>query len=205
MATVLSDNGGMALTGTRFSLHDITIDDISALKYHGTGGLFQVFNNWSANVLDNIAVNHITAFPDPRGHFLSLGNFTTLPSMWGFTFTNNLILSPKYPVWSTGGGSTNCAHLDVPLTSLSACYPSGYSFVGNALIGVDLQAYPTAVWPAANYFPASVSTVQFVNYNNGDGGDYHLFSSSPYKNAGTDGKDIGADIDAIRTATANAY
>jgi hypothetical protein len=44
-----------------------------------------------------------------------------------------------------------------------------------------------------------------VNFNGGNGGDYHLVSGSPYKNAGTDGKDLGADINAIQAATANAY
>jgi hypothetical protein len=41
-----------------------------------------------------------------------------------------------------------------------------------------------------------------VSYHGGDGGDYHLLSGSPYKNAGTDGKDLGADIDAIDTEIA---
>src|SRR5205807_7173495 len=36
-----------------------------------------------------------------------------------------------------------------------------------------------------------------------DGSDYHLVPGSLYKNAGTDGKDVGADIDAINAATAN--
>jgi hypothetical protein len=44
--------------------------------------------------------------------------------------------------------------------------------------------------------------VQFVNYNGGNGGDYHLQPSSPYKGKGTDGKDLGADVDALRSATA---
>jgi hypothetical protein len=44
--------------------------------------------------------------------------------------------------------------------------------------------------------------VQFVNYNGGNGGDYHLQLSSPYKRKGTDGKDLGADVDAIQSATA---
>jgi hypothetical protein len=47
--------------------------------------------------------------------------------------------------------------------------------------------------------------VQFVNYNNGNGGDYHLLVSSPYKNAGTDGRDLGADVDMIVSETAGVY
>ncbi|MFZ0306852.1 MAG: hypothetical protein WAL89_01670, partial [Candidatus Sulfotelmatobacter sp.] len=62
--------------------------------------------------------------------------------------------------------------------------------------------YPPSLWPAGNFFPATVSAVQFVNYNGGNGGDYHLQPSSPYKGKGTDGKDLGADIDALNSATA---
>ena len=44
-----------------------------------------------------------------------------------------------------------------------------------------------------------------MNYKNANGGDYHLLSTSPYKHAGTDGKDLGADIDAILARTDHAY
>src|SRR2546428_9389929 len=53
-------------------------------------------------------------------------------------------------------------------------------------------------FPSGNFYPASVVDVGFVNYA---GGDYRLLASSPYTNAGTDGKDIGANIDAINAAT----
>ena len=42
-----------------------------------------------------------------------------------------------------------------------------------------------------------------MNYNNGNGGNYELQSSSPYKNKGTDGKDLGADIVGLNAALAN--
>jgi hypothetical protein len=42
--------------------------------------------------------------------------------------------------------------------------------------------------------------VGFVNYNNGNGGDYHLQASSPYKGKASDGTDPGADIDAVNAA-----
>lgn len=44
--------------------------------------------------------------------------------------------------------------------------------------------------------------VEFVNYSNGNGGDYHLVPTSPLKNAGTDGKDIGADVNTVQAVTA---
>ena len=95
---------------------------------------------------------------------------------------------------------------NVPVIELSTCFPSGYTFVDNALIGTStVGSFSLGNWPVGNTFPVSSSTVQFVNFHGGNGGDYHLLSSSPYKNAGSDGKDLGADINAIVTATANAY
>jgi hypothetical protein len=39
-----------------------------------------------------------------------------------------------------------------------------------------------------------------VNYQNGNGGDYHLLPNSPAKGAASDGKDLGADVDAVLSA-----
>ena len=44
---------------------------------------------------------------------------------------------------------------------------------------------------SGNFFPSSIDQVGFVNYA---GGDYSLASNSPYKNAGTDSKDLGANL-----------
>ena len=195
-------NGGMALAGARFSIHDVVVDDISASRYNGSGTLFQVSNSWTANVLNNVSVNHITGFPDPTSHSLTLGNPISNPSMKGFSFTNNIILAGRFPVWNTGG-STSCAVHNVPIQSISTCFTT-YAFAYNAIVGSP-SSFPPSSWPSGNFFPSTTSAVGFVNYNNGNGGDYHLLSSSPYKNAGSDGKDLGADINAIQSATAGVY
>ena len=52
---------------------------------------------------------------------------------------------------------------------------------------------------AGNAFPASAAAAQFVNYNNANGGDYHLL---PRALTGSDGKDLGADINAVQAAIA---
>jgi Putative Ig domain len=206
IATSISGSGtggGMALAGARYSIHDITLDDISGSQYTGSGTLLLVANSWTANVLNMVSVNHITGLTDPSGHAMTLGNSTTNPSMSGFSFTNNIVIAGRYPVWNTGGGSLSCAYYNVPLRSLSTCFRS-YVFSFNALIGVP-SAFPATTWPLGNSFPATPTSVGFVNYNNGNGGDYHLLSSSPYKNKGSDGKDLGADVSAIQAATAGVY
>ena len=201
IANGLSDAGGVALAGERYSIHDITLDDISASQYHGGGGLLQL-SNATTNVLNNVSISHITAFPDPSRHIISLGNPTTNPKMWGFVFTNNIVLSPQFPVWSTGGTS-NCAAANVPLKSLTSCFTT-LTFNGNVLANVPASA-PSSAWPSNNFFPATVSAVDFVNFNNGNGGDYRLTSASPFKGMATDGRDPGADINAIQAATSGVY
>jgi hypothetical protein len=86
-------------------------------------------------------------------------------------------------VKGTGGG--------VGTSTLNLFYPSSYTFSKNVLQGGSSGDYP-----ANNFFPANVSDIQFVNYA---GGDYHLGSGSPYKNAALDGTDIGANIDNLLT------
>jgi hypothetical protein len=49
-------------------------------------------------------------------------------------------------------------------------------------------------------FPATIGDVGFVNFNDGNGGDYHLLPNNPYKGKASDGSDPGADIDALNAA-----
>lgn len=203
LANVTSNNNGTALYGARYSIHDVTIDDISGSKYKGSGTLLMVLSGWATNPLNNVFVNHITGFPDPASRIIDLGNSLTDPRMYGFTFTNNIIGQSQYPIWSTGGGPSNCAYFDVPLISLNACF-SSYKFSDNALIATNGN-YPASKWPSSNYYPTSASLVAFVNFNGGNRGNYQLLAGSPYANAGSDGKDLGADINAIQSLIAGVY
>ena len=108
-----------------------------------------------------------------------------------------------YPVWSTGGGTGNCAYYDKPLTTFTACF-SPQPFTNNAVIASP-SAFPPSLWPSGNFFPTTTSAVQFVNFNNGNGGNYQLMSTSPYRGSGTDGKDLGADVATIQSETAGVY
>jgi len=112
--------------------------------------------------------------------------------MVNFSFTNSIVNAGKYPVWSTGG-DTNCAAADIPTTTFDACFKP-YKFTRNAIID------PTGSWPSGNFFPKDAKAVGFVNFADGNGGDYHLRPNSPFKGKGTDGKDLGADVDKILAA-----
>jgi hypothetical protein len=187
------------LDGQRYSIHDIVIDDIDGVKYNGPGEFAQLSVSPGDPILQNVTINHVTAFPPKTISFIG-----TLPStqMKNLVFTNNIINAGIYPIWSTGNEGTlaNCAAQDSPLITFNACF-SPYTFAANAIIDPPALALPST-WPSGNFFPASTAAVQFVNYNGGNGGNYQLQPSSPYKGKGTDGKDLGADVAAIASATA---
>jgi hypothetical protein len=203
MATVLSGNGSggaPALAGTRWSIHDVVLDDLST-KYVGGGTAFEMMNGWPKNPLNTVTINHVTAFPDPGSHVIIMGNTVKTAPMYNLVFTNNMVMTGQHPVWNTGGGSDSCAFKDVPITSINNCFTTN-TFSNNGLVATP-PAFPPSSWPKNNLFPETVADVQFVNFNNGNGGNYELQASSPYKNKGTDGKDLGADIVGLNEALAN--
>jgi hypothetical protein len=198
----MTSTGFTALDGQRYSLHDVVVDDISSTKYAGFGMFALVETQYNSTVvplLQNLAIDHVTAFPDQT--MLNVGGAVN-PRMTNFTFTNSIVNAAIYPVWSTGG-TANCAHSDVPVTVLETCF-SPLSFSGNVVIGQP-TSYKSSSWPTGNNFVTTATAVGFTNFNGGNGGNYALSSSSPFKNAAPGGKDPGADISAIGQETAGVY
>ena len=193
--------GKPAQDGERFSIHDIIIDDVDAKRFAGNGSLFLIANAWSTHVLNSISVNHVTGFPDPHGHLLTIGDSKNDQQMWGFIFTNNLVYTPVYSVWNSGM-SNSCAASNIPVVVITNCF-RGYIFDNNVLFS-DHFVRPPSDWPKGNFF-TNAPGVDFVNYRNGDGGNYNLSPSSRYKRRGTDGQDPGANVAAVHAAIAGAY
>lgn len=130
----------------------------------------------------NVTINHNT-------HFQS-NNITILyaaPST-GFMYENNITIWHLYGVFGEGGIPEGTAALDV--------WTPGYTFTKNVVVNAP-GGYPTG-----NFYPASVATVDFVNYNGGDciTGNCSLNVTSPYHLAATDGTDIGYDRAALLAA-----
>ncbi|HWY03895.1 MAG TPA: Ig domain-containing protein [Candidatus Acidoferrum sp.] len=199
IANALSDNGGAQLDGQRYSIHDLLIDDLDGKKYYGASLFAQISVGAGAPLLQNVTIDHVTAFPSAT--MLNIGNMVaTNGPMRNFVFTNNILSTGTYPVWSTGGGPENCAYFDKPIRTLNACF-SPLEFAGNLLIGNTAQ-YPSSAWPSKNFVSPTANAAQLTNYNGGIGGNYGLLASSPYKGKGTDGKDPGADVAAINSAIA---
>jgi Putative Ig domain len=190
-----SDSGAVSQGAWNESIHDILIQNVSATAYDGAGFLLQEANGSPLSGIHDVVINHITAIgTDATAPMLVVGNDVTYPTMSNFTWTNN-IFTADGGVISTGGGSTNCASQSGPLAILQSCF-SPYTFNHNALI----RAAKT--WPAGNFAPPSASAVQFAGAAAPSGIAYQLLPSSPFANAGSDGKDLGADMNAISQAIA---
>jgi len=99
----------------------------------------------------------------------------------GFIFRNNIARNNLYGVT----GSNRTPGMD----SLGFYFP-GCDFKKNVIVGVP----PEIRYPANNFMPLLLNLVGFVDLA---GGDYRLARTSPYKNAGTDGKDVGCDFSAL--------
>jgi hypothetical protein len=193
-----SDNGGAPLAGGRYSIHDVILSDIDAAAYGGYGYLALLFTAFNGPVpaLEHVTIDHVTAFPSTQ--ILNLGGPVS-PKMSNFTFTNSIVSAGMAPIpfTPTGGGQANCAARERdPASILRSCF-SSYMFAKNAIIGAQ-----SVDWPASNFLLRDASAVHFVRYGDGKNGDYRLMPDSKYKKAGLDGKDLGADINALRQATA---
>lgn len=187
-----------ALAGGRYSIHDIVLDDIDAERFVGHGSLAHLSNAWSRNVLNQVSMSHITAFPE--NYLITLENNNSNPEMYGFVFTNNIVSSGQYSVASAGKAATNCASSRFPILNISGCF-STYIFKGNVIIGSS-AGIPPSRWPSGNFFPADPRAVGFLSYGSQD---FSLLSSSPYSNKATDGTNPGADVEAIEEAISGVY
>ena len=96
------------------------------------------------------------------------------------TFTNNIAPHNQFGV----GGSNTFGN---PPQALATYFP-GAVFTKNILIGGRAEQYP-----AGNYFPATVDAVGFADIADTD---YRLKADSQYRKSGTDGADLGADLNA---------
>jgi len=198
IANVLDDGGGAAMSGERYSIHDVIVDDIDDVKYSGHGVFAQV-STIPSPLLKDVSIDHITAFPP---HAMLNTGAPSGVQMPGFTLTNSILTSGEYAITSTGAsGSADCAASDIPKITVKQCF-SGYTFAPNAVLAAPAQ-YPSSMWPSGNRFYSSPEAMGFVNYSNGKGGDYHLLSSSPAKGAATDGTDLGANVNGVLAAISN--
>jgi Putative Ig domain len=189
-----------------FSLHDNIMDDLNDHVWVSptdccTGGwAFELtMDQQTTNWIHDVTVVHNTAFPTRAAfNVIMAGPPETYAN---FTFMNNMVQMGLQQLL-LGGGTPGCngGSGSGVIKILNGCMGSTWQFAAN-MLAVASGSAPNQPYPSGNYL-STWPLVGLVNYNNGNGGDYHLLSTSPYKNAGTDGKDLGADVDGVLAATA---
>jgi hypothetical protein len=160
---------------SRILIKDNVFDDINATTWGGSGRFLQMLRGAA-----NVTIDHNTVFH--TGDVIAADGAPNT----GFTYTSNLAPNNLYGV----GGTNTYGN---PILTLTTFFPSAV-FRRNVLAGGN-----PALYPADNFFPLSLATVGFLDLA---GGNYKLQATSLYHNAGLDGKDVGADIDAVNAATA---
>ena len=191
--------GPAVSSGTeRISVHDVIIDDIGGAKYGGFGTLAQVTS--SQPLLKDVSIDHVTAFP-PRALFM-MGAVVAQGPIHNFTFTNSLVSAGTTDIVSPGGPIKNCAYdpaKQSPTGVLKDC-TTKYTVTRNVIIG------SLGGWPKGNFYPSDQAGAGIVSLGEGR---YRLCQQkgadckkrSPAAKASADGKDIGADVEAVYSAT----
>jgi len=116
------------------------------------------------------------------------GSATSPTPITNFVYTNNMSEHRTYGFMG--------ANMSTGLSTINAYFP-GAVIGRNVLAGGSASKYP-----ADNFFPTV--TAWKAGFTAFDSSDYHLLSSSGYLGAGTDGADLGANIDAVNAHAANA-
>jgi hypothetical protein len=199
IATGLSDAGGASSGTERVSIHDVIFDDIGGQTYGGFGAFAQITSTQPA--LRDLSFNHVTAFPS-RTLFI-LGAKVEGGRMTNFTFTNNLVGVGETDIFPPGGGPKNCSFQparQTPSGVLKSCFDS-YNFSHNLIVGSK------GGWPKDNSYPTDHATAGVAGFSEGryrlcsEKSDADCKKPSPALRAGTDGRDLGADVEAVFAAT----
>ena len=185
VANAPSDSGAIAQPAQRISVHDSLFVDIDADKWRGDGRVFFVGTCPQCQPLHDISIRHITATEGPR-NFLFVHNPAKRP-ISRFVLADSILPHGKY-------GVVGCDQ--TPVLILENCF-SAPIFKKNLIVGdTGRRSYPSGQFYASDW-----RGVKMAGSTSGLDA-YRLAEGSKYKNAASDGKDIGADIEAIDQSTA---
>jgi hypothetical protein len=143
--------------------------DVSSQNWGGPGWLVLTQGG------SNIVFDHNTVFADGAAVV-----YAAVDSVSGFVFTNNIVPDNAWAILGDGAGPGN--------ETIAIYYPDGVFDRDVFIAGQE------SIYPADNFFPATVDEVGFADIS---AGNYRLLDSSPFKNSGTDGLDIGCDASAL--------
>jgi hypothetical protein len=224
IANSVSDNGGWSAGGGRYSIHDIIADGLQYPTCYECGtDLNEIVSGYTktnppppTEILHDVLLNHVTeiansflAPPGIQSAMLILDgppreNPTNTPQITNVQVMNSIFAYGSQGSYSTGGGVDNCATVARNQLSddITTCWAGDSAFSANILVG---EPNPDSSLPGGNSFVADWAQLNFVNYNNGDGGNYHLAYDSPFRDTATDGSDPGADVDLVLDMIAHSW
>jgi hypothetical protein len=162
------NEAGVSQPSRRILIRNNLIEDIDGKAWGGAGKLFQIIGG-----AEYVTIDHNTGFA--TGSIMATDSTQGLNV--GLEFTNNIVAHNAYGVIGTDTG--------IGLSTLNRWWKS-YVFKKNVIVGGKASNYPPD-----NYFVNSFSEVGFADMAKGD---YRLSSSSSYRNAGADGKNIGCNL-----------
>lgn len=187
--------------GERYSIHDLRVEDIRGEPFKGFG-LFAILGSVAPPVRD-VRFDHITAFP-LRAVMTVINRGDKIP---GLSITNSIFAAGDREMGSAGGGPENCAtpRDKDPVTVLDRCFAN--PVVSNNLIIGAVQR-----WPDGNILVKNTDAAGLWKQQTATGTTFHIcrekgeapFCSkpSPTLRAGSDGKNLGADVETIEQAIA---
>jgi hypothetical protein len=200
VVNIRSDAGGESTAGERYSIHDVLVENVRGKQYSGAGLFMQLMV--AAPPLQNVQIQHVTAFvPNAVFGITNHGRFAN------FTIENNILSTGENDVESEGGGPTNCAYQPQqqgPGNVIKNCFVNS-SFKHNLMIG-------NGGWPSGNQSAKDMRAAGIRELHESGGKPYELCKEksgdeckkvSPALGAGTDGKDLGADLDKLGQMLAN--
>ena len=175
-----ADDPNPSQTMKRVLVRDNLFDDINGTTWGGNGRLFQILGYAGGST--DLVIEHNSGFQQENVNY-SEG----VPHL-GFIYRNNITPRGAAGFGFIGQGAAE------GISTLTIYFPLAV-FQRNVIAGGN-----AAIYPADDSFPSSLAAVGFVDLA---GHNYRLAASSPYKNAATDGTDIGANIDALEASTAS--
>lgn len=161
-------------------VNSVTIKNV---LFDNVGGrLFQIFNG-----VDNVRIEHVTGLSD----YSILMPGDTGVSNENFVFVNNIVKRGQYGIVGGGEGKNVLDRKFAP-----------YTYNNNLVIVDDYSNIDqlNSIYPEGTSF-AKLEDVGFIDLENGN---YGLSSSSPFKNAASDGTGLGADMEALNEVIESA-
>jgi hypothetical protein len=174
-------NPAPSVTAHNIAIRNNLFEDINGATWDGDGAFLKICESI------DVTVDHNTIFQTGNAIF-AYGNANT-----NFAFTNNIIAHNSYGIIGDGHASgkdaINFIFRAAQLQATRSSPPGRRRMVLSSIRRVGIRR-------------ATISALfDAVGFANRAGGDYRLTSGTAYKNRGTDGQDVGCDLNALSAAT----